>query len=82
MYLPSFQKAPIVKELEKYLNYWNLYLKIMVLKRPKLHTEEHPESIQKNKRSAHYNSSGTTQRPRQSPGIILPQDTNRMYQPN
>ena len=48
MYLQSFQKAPIVKELEKYLKYWNLYLKIMVLKCPKLDTEEHPESLEKN----------------------------------
>ena len=31
--------------------------------------------------SAHYNFLSTTQRPRQTPCIIKPQDTNRMYQP-
>ena len=81
MYLQSFQKAPIVKELEKHLKYWNLYLKIIVLKCPKRDIEEHPESLQKNISSLHYNSLSTTQRPGQTP-CIIPQDRNRMYQPN
>ena len=63
MYLQSFQKAPVVKQIEKHLKYWNLYLKIMVLKCPKRDTEEHPESLQKNISSAHYNFLSITQRP-------------------
>ena len=40
----------------------------MVLKRPKLNTEEHTKE---HTSSAHYNSLSTTQRPRQTPSIIL-----------
>ena len=53
----------------------------MVLKCPKHDTEEHPKSLQKNIRSAHYNPLSTTQRPQQTP-CIIPQDRNRMFQPN
>ena len=53
----------------------------MVLKCPKHDKEEHPESLQKNIRSAHYNPLSTTQRPQQTP-CIIPQDRNRMFQPN
>ena len=83
MYLQCFQKAIIVKELEKHLKYCNLYLKIMVLKCPKGDTEEPPKSlhVQKNMSTAHYNSLSTTPRPRQTT-CIIPQDRNRMYQLN
>ena len=73
--------APFVKELEKHPKYCNLYLKIIVLKHPKMEMEEHPKGLKKIG-STHYNSFSTTQRPRQTP-CMIPQNTNRMInQPN
>ena len=45
---------PVVKELEKHLKYWNLYLKIMV--RPKL---DIPKAYKRTYSSVHYNSLST-----------------------
>ena len=47
--------APFVKELEKHPKYCNLYLKIIVLKHPKLEMEDHPKGLKKEHiSSTHY----------------------------